>query len=382
MAANTFQFTFDGGLALPTPAADPPDKALRTGGESLREALTASPALYPIAIDSRADAVELVALTRADYAAASFLDDRLRTPGVMGTWWPWAEVRRAAEGLPARCHFIFHISHVGSTLLSRLLGHHPVLFSLREPAILRILADAHLTLGRPGCPWGGAEFGERLGVYLALWSRTFEPDQTAVIKATSFVGEMAEHLMERAAGSRSVFMFVSPLTFLKALLGGAMSDVTGAAEKRLLRLQRRLGAAPWRLSQLSAGECVAMSWLSEMLALHAAGTRFPCRVLWMDFDQFLGASDEGLVAALRHLGAGGADEAARAILSGPTMRRYAKAPAYAFDAGKRHQLLQEAEGRHGSEIGKGMDWLGRAAAAFPAVEELLQAVASGRLGAS
>src|SRR5438046_4135658 len=105
-------------------------------GVTFDEALTASPLLYPIALDPRADAVRLVRLTAADYAAASFLDARMLPADAPHAWVPWAGVRRAAAGLAPRCHFIFHISHVGSTLLSRLLGQHPALFSLREPVIL------------------------------------------------------------------------------------------------------------------------------------------------------------------------------------------------------------------------------------------------------
>src|SRR5262249_32267039 len=150
---------------------------------------------------------------------------------------------------------------------------------------LRYLADVHLMLDLPACPWSRVEFDQRLGVYLGLWSRTFERQQTAVIKATSFVAEMAEHLLRRVTAARAVFMFVSPLTFLKALLGGAMSDIVGMAEKRLLRLHRRLGAPYWRIEQFSAGACVAMSWLCEMFALRAAGACFPGRVLWVDFDR-------------------------------------------------------------------------------------------------
>ena len=171
--------------------------------EQFRHLLTASPALYPIAVDPHGDLVQLIHVRRADYRSASFLDSRLLAPDTLSAWRPWVEVRRAAAGLAERCHFIFHISHAGSTLLSRLLGHHPNLFSLREPALLRYLADIHLTLGHPSCPWSRTEFDDRLAVYLALWSRTFEPSQTALIKATSFVSEMSEHLMERVGDSRA-----------------------------------------------------------------------------------------------------------------------------------------------------------------------------------
>jgi hypothetical protein len=370
-----FQFTIEGGLGLSRPDEQAGGSARGPApGVPFGRLLTSSPALYPVAVDPRADAVRFIRLTQAQYAEASFLDVRLLAPGVPSAWGPWAEVRAAAAGLPLRCHFVFHISHVGSTLLSRLLGHHPALFSLREPAVLRDLADVDFTLDRPGCPWDRAEFDDRLSVYLALWSRTFGEGQTAVIKATSFVAELSSQLMGRVAGSQSVFMFVPPLTFLKSLLDGAMSDITAAAGRRLERLHRRLGAPHWRLAELSSGECVAMSWLSEMFALCATAARFPDRVFWIDFDRFLGAPEPGLEEALRHLGAGDAGDAAREILSGPTMGRYAKAPERRFDARAREQLLRRSEERHAAEVRKGMGWLDRAAAT-PAVREVLETAA-------
>ena len=48
-----------------------------------------------MSLDLRADGVRLVRLTRADYAAASFLDARLLTPEVPSGWGPWAELRAA-----------------------------------------------------------------------------------------------------------------------------------------------------------------------------------------------------------------------------------------------------------------------------------------------
>lgn len=338
----------------------------------LAERIAASPALFPLALDLRDDRVQFLRLTAADYAAASFLDSRVAVAGAAEEWLPWAAVRGAAAGLTPRCHFIFHISHVGSTLLSRLLGHHPGLFSLREPAILRTLADAHLALGRPECPWNSGEFTERLRVFLSLWSRTYEPRQTAVLKATSTVAELSGPLMACVPESRAVCMFVPPPTFLKALLDGAMGDITGAAAKRLFRLHRRLGAAVWRLADLSPGECVAMSWLCEMLALSETASRFPGRIQWVDFDRFLQAPEPGLDAALRHFGIDPSGGVAAGILAGPTMAQYAKAPSQKYDAGLRDRLLKQGEGRHAGEILKGLEWLNRAGA-VPGVRGLFAA---------
>jgi hypothetical protein len=285
---------------------------------------------------------------------------------------PWAAVRNVAAALAQRCHFIFHISHVGSTLLSRLLGHHPALFSLREPAILRKCAEIHGALGTSNCPWSRAEFDSRMAVFLALWSRTFHREQTAVIKATSFVSEMAEYLLEHVADARAICMFVSPETFLKSLLGGAMSDITSKVEQRLERLHRRLDGPRWRAGELSAGECVAMSWLCEMLALHSGASRFPERILWVNFDRFLQSPQTILPTCFRHLGV--SEDFTVSILAGPTMSQYAKAPTQNFNATIRNQLLQRDAVRHASEIQRGMDFLNRAVNTCPEVGSALEAI--------
>ena len=50
--------------------------------------------------------------------------------------------------------------------------------------------------------------------------------------------------------------------------------------------------------------------------------------------------------------AGGSAAEVREILGRPTMHRYSKAPAQAFDAGFRRRLLDQAAGRFADEIAK------------------------------
>lgn len=329
--------------------------------------LTASPDLFPFAIDVRADMVLFVRMTEADYAAASFLDMRMLGSRAAGEWKSWPQVRDAAAGFAPRCHFIFHISHVGSTLLSRLLGLLPACLSLREPAILRKLGEIYPGLGGATSPWRRDDFDERARTFLALWSRTFRPGQTAVIKATSVVSEMAERLVEQVADSRAVLMHVGARTFLRTLLGGAMSDISQNAAARLARLHQRLGGEHWRLADLSDGERVAMSWLCERLALSAAAKRFSDRTLWLDFDRFLADPARWLAAVVRHFGTGANDATIKAMVASPIMRQYAKAPEYAYNAQFREQVLQHREQKSAAEIEKGLTWLARCAEAIPAV---------------
>ncbi|CAN5216873.1 hypothetical protein BH11PLA2_BH11PLA2_02700 [soil metagenome] len=341
--------------------------------------LTVSPLWYPLQIDASVDRVLFVQFTRHEYEEASFLDHRSLKPGARGTWKRWQDVCSETASLEPNCHFIFHISHVGSTLLSRLLGLHPGLFCVREPRILRDLAEAHFQLEDPCRVWSSAEFASRLKTFLSLWSRTFESGPTALIKATSFVSEMSERLLEQVPGAKALLMFVAPATFLKALLGGAISDITENAPRRRQRLVRRLQLASLPCEAQSAGELTAMSWLCEMLCLHDTAKRFPDCVLWLDFDRFLIDPEAGLRDSFQHVERPVSDEFLHRVTTHPLMHAYAKAPIYKYDPGVRNKILDQSEQKHGEEIRRGLGWLDRMAMNIPTVAAMMTAIDPVRL---
>lgn len=338
------------------------------------------PTPFPLAF-GRERRMQLVELAEADYRAASFLDERLLANTMRHRWAEWPEVRGMAAGLVERSHFIFHIGHVGSTLLSRLIGEHPGLFSLREPAILRTLAQ-----DQEGDPLAvaGEEVEETRSVCLRLLSRSWRADQTAVVKATSFVSEIADDLLARTTDARALLLFATPLAYLRGILGGPASraEAHAMAASRLARLNRRLDSGDRPLESLSEGERIAASWLAEMAGLHAAARRHPDRILWINFDQFLADPAAGLASAFAHLRVHASTADVLKVLGGPIMRSYSKAPEHAYDRELRARVLMEAEAEHGAEIRRGMDWLGRAASASPPARDLLETAARVRLAAA
>src|SRR4051812_36091370 len=93
------------------------------------------------ALDPTAGMVRLVAMDRDSYRAASFLDDRLIQQPVDAQILPWPTVEAAVAGdLRQDARWIFHVGHVGSTLVSRLLGEVDGVLSVREPRLLRDIA--------------------------------------------------------------------------------------------------------------------------------------------------------------------------------------------------------------------------------------------------
>jgi hypothetical protein len=339
----------------------------------IAEKLGRSPEMFPFALNLPSDSVAFIHLNKSDYAQASFLDARLLTPQTSSRTLPWPQVAAAinAAQLIERCGFIFHIGHVGSTLLSRLMGAHAGVFSLREPALLRTFARLRDQPEAQPHGWNDDDFDARLTGCLKLLSRTFETRQLPLVKATSFVSELAMSLMSRASTPKAVMLYVSPESYMATILGGPNSrqEAKVLAPSRLRRLHRYIGAEAWQLPSLSEGEVLALAWACEMSALTRATTSGGTRILRVNFDQFLANPGPLLSAVLCHFGIEATANEVQAIIEGPEMRRYSKAPEYAYDAALRRDVLDTARAMHGAEIRRGLAWLGCAAEQYPAVRQ-------------
>jgi hypothetical protein len=338
----------------------------------LANEIAASPDLFPALVDIAGDRVAIVRLSEALYREFSFLDERILSRVGPPRWVKGCEVDRGARGLAGESDFIFHIGHVGSTLVSRLLAVSERIFSVREPAILRTFAML------------GADLDERrLEVFLRLWSRVYRPGQKSLIKATSFVSEIAGLLMTHSPSASAILMFVSPETYIASILGGENSrrELHVHTPVRLTRLSRRLGLPAGRLRALAEGEAAALGWICETCALAETAERFPDRVLWLDFEDFLARPESGLAAALARLHGGHSPRELSAMLSSPDFARYSKAPEHAYDAALRRRVLAQARSEHRMELARGIAWVNAAAAAFPAVAAAVTAAArSPRIG--
>ncbi|MGH6992366.1 MAG: hypothetical protein ACRED8_07485 [Caulobacteraceae bacterium] len=316
--------------------------------------LAGSPELYPLALER--ESVRLLRLSEADYTAASFLDERLIGRVAAAGSVPFAELASAAEGSTGESDFIFHLGHVGSTLLARLLGRSPTIFALREPAILRTLASEEESVGRT----------RRLAVMLRLYARVWRADQRSLVKTTSLVSDLGGFCLEAASSAKAILMVCGPQTFIAGILAGeaTMAELVPSTPRRLARLSKRLGSAP--APPTGPGEMAAAAWTGEIASLAAIARAHPSRVLWLDFDRFLADPRSALIRVLAHLGR--RDDPARLIGEGD-LERYSKAPEHAFDAADRAAILARAMVDQRSEIDRGIAWINRTASQFPMLQE-------------
>lgn len=310
------------------------------------------------AIDPLARLVRLVRMDEAAYRAASFLDDRILGEKVDTRLSSLDEAIGAARDVDrSGALWIFHIGHVGSTLVSRLLGEIDGVLALREPRSLRDLASA-----------SEAELAQLADTLSKLMSRTFRPSQRALVKATSFVSELAPLLV--APDSRALFLFASPERYIQSILAGENSQIElqALAGERT----RRLAARGIELDgfEASPAHLAAVAWACEMTSLEAAADALPAgSVMWADFDRMLLDMGDALKRVASHFGFTASDATLDAIASGPLMRRYSKALEYDYSPSLRADLLAEAGQVHGADIADALTAL--ASAGHPLIERAL-----------
>ena len=338
-------------------------------------ALAETPRWLAFDLEAATDRTSLLELDEAAYRAASFLDQRAIQPGAQLAEATWDEV---AAALPAGARrdvqYIFHIGNVGSTLISRLLGELPAVFALREPLLLRVFAAM---LGPGGdaaaAHWDETQAQARLDTLQGLLSRTFRPEQRAIVKATSFTSEIAARLVP--AESRTLFLYASAQPYIENILAGPNSRQTLEllSPARLERLRRRCPGLALDLRTLPEARKAALGWACEMSSLNDNAARLPAgSVQWLDFDVFLAEPVDRFTAIARHFGHEVDGATARAIAEGPLMRRYSKALEYEFSPRTRQEILAEARRFEGPAIRDALVWLNALAARYPAVADAIR----------
>lgn len=332
---------------------------------TLAQHLRRSPEAYPHTWDPAADAVFFMLMGEADYARASFLDQRILSAQTPGEWMAWARLEGLVADLPERLGLIFHIGHVGSTLISRLLGAGPGVLALREPAPLRQLAQM-----RGPSP---EAYAVRLPTWLKLWSRPFREGQLPIVKATSFASECAGEILARPGLPSALMLYAKPEAYISGILAGPNSsqEARAMAPSRLQRLKGRLDADSFELAAMSPGEAIAMSWASEMTSLKAGAQEHEAQADWMDFDAFLADPAALLAQAFARFGLAPEAAAIEGLIAGPIMRQYSKAPEHAYDARLRAEVLAAGAEESADELRKGLAWLEEAAKRHPLIAEVL-----------
>ena len=340
--------------------------------------LARDPGAFLQQLDSVQRRALFVRLSEADLRTASFLDERLGLQGREGFWIPLDTLLGVSAAIAPKVaapHYIFHIGHCGSTLISRLLDKCDGVLGLREPLVLRELAATQQELESPLSRVSVKEWDALCTASLNVLARAFSPGQHALIKATSNCNNLIGKALDHDPASRAILLYIPLESYLATMLkaqGGGL-DALHSAPARLRFLHQVLGVEAPRLHELDPAEVLAMGWLAEMTRFRQAkaADAGEGRIMLLDFEQWLARPDELLEAARRHLGLGASAAGDVPVVQWPEMRAYAKSPGHAYSPADRVHDLDLSRRKFAREISIGMHFAERMAKQHPQLQPLL-----------
>ncbi|MGH8496889.1 MAG: hypothetical protein ACREVN_12215 [Gammaproteobacteria bacterium] len=338
----------------------------------LFDGLFESPALYLRKLDIPGDRVRFAYMTEGAYADSAFLDWRLerasgREFGLKLS--QLLEVRRRVNPPCRPMHFLFHIGHCGSTLLSRMLGALGGTLSLREPPPLLELAQARRALRAGQGEMEESRWREAYELTLTLLSRTFNAQDVALVKPNSHANNLIGELLDWHPDCRAVLLYIDLENYLATMLRPHTREETERAviESRHADFLSLGGDA--ELAELDDARKAALVWLVQMREINEAVATHRGRVYALEFADFLADSRRRLASIAGFLGRAADAPAIDRALDPALTRQYSKLTEHRYDARARQRMIDESRRANAAEIKAGIDWAdavrGRCAAFEP-----------------
>jgi hypothetical protein len=307
------------------------------------------------------------------YRQAAFLDDRMFASDTQGAWFPLDTLLQSTAGLPARpAHYLFHIGHCGSTLLSRLLGELPGCFALREPLAFLALAMTRRELESPDSYLDTQKWQDLFEMVIGLQARCYTDSDTALIKSTSVAGNLLPPVLAAQPGSRALLLYIDLEPWLATMLRapGTRESVRAFAGAWLADFRRLTGDTDIQLHALDDVRQAVIGWASMLLGFTRVAAADPDRTHWLNFDRFLNRPALHCEQLTEFLTLPANHKQIETLTAGPVMRHYAKDPRQDFNTALRTRELSEAGQRFETEIRAGLRWFEELTHRIPALSEL------------
>ncbi len=328
---------------------------------SLLDALPQDPDVHLHNFDVPNRRAALVRLSRERYRDAAFLDDRALTPNDSAVMLPLELVLEATARIEPRPHdAIFHISHCGSTLVSRLLGALPNNLQKREPL-------AWMT-----CGYYAREMDKLItrralramfeGSSRAL-ARCYAPTERVVVKSTSLAAPLLPMFLAREPSQRAVLLTLAAEDWIAMRLADGSDRTEFERNARIWSFDLRLAVArqapELRFDTLTFPQKVAVSWVAPMLWFSIARQTDPMRVKLFSATDLLASPSVGLASLATFLGLGADADQIDAVVKGPLLGSYSKDPQLPYDPIERAARLADARSKHSSEVAEAMQLVER-----------------------
>jgi len=330
------------------------------------------PDAFLFKIEPNAQQALVVRLSDADLCGAAFVDDRMLQVQRPAVWMPLAELLGPTLPLaPPAPAAIFHIGHCGSTLLSRMLGALPGVLSIREPLILRTLAELRRE-AEPVARFDAPTLAQMFRRSLALLQRRSRGAKRVVVKATSSCNSLVAPWMECDSQARGVLMHIDFRSYLCTMLKSPTSryDAENFVAARLSELQQRLGDDALRLYQLDQAQRIALGWFAEMQRFAALVADHGERLLRLDFADLLAEPAVTLATVADHYRIAHSPQSIAAALGPEITGRYAKATDHPYSRADREADLRTAAELYPTELSSAWAFADELVRRYPQLAEL------------
>jgi hypothetical protein len=255
--------------------------------------------------------------------------------------------------------FIFHHAFVCSTLLARCLGRIGAFFSLKEPWILRRLADhKRANRGLAASP----RWRELTCNYLQLLCRNFATGRSPVIKATNVANNLLGDVLR--------FMPESPVLYLHSDLESfLLSNLKKPADTRQKipgLLQDALGDCDFLkqhaelrdTSRLGFLQACALLWLVSHYNYRESTSPHPhARTRTLDLKEFLGDPFRTLALVSRHFGHAPDAADVQRMTEAEVMRTNAKDQSTPYGIEQRQSEMDQLRKRHDRDVKEATAWI-------------------------
>jgi hypothetical protein len=286
-----------------------------------------------------------VPMDRAAYHRSIFLDARISPAAGPAMALPLVAIAQGSRA-PQPTSWIFHMAHVGSTLLARALDDPAASLVLREPLALRQLCIQ---------PDEG-----RLAVVAAMLGKRYHADAPTLVKANVPVNFLLPKLAALEPDSHAILLYLPLRDYLLAIL---RSD---SHRDWLRKVTMFLAPYLGDLTALSDAERCAALWLAQVNAFTDALSALP-NARALNAEMFFAEPEAALSAAATHLRVPIPGARIAATVAGPLFSTNAKNPTVAFDNRQRIARRRNLEQTIAAELDAAGEWIAKRADAPDAV---------------
>ena len=254
-------------------------------------------------------------------------------------------------------NYIFHHSFVCSTLLARCLNQIDAFFSLKEPWILRRLADT-----KRARPSAEAQWREIFQKYNALLSKDFSAGRSTLIKATNVANNLIVDVINFMPASRILYLWSDLRSFLVSNL-----KKTAETQQKMPQLYNEFASDSdfrKRFSQFanvsgtSLLRVCALIWIANLYSLQCVLGKHPgAAVSTLEMDALLAEPLITLQKTSEFFGHTPSQEELGLMTHKDVMQRNAKDPRQQYGDAIRREEAQKIDAANHAEIDAVIEWI-------------------------